>query len=46
MYYVSTFGGVGGQSQNADTADYGAGGGEVSDKMLTLGSGGVGKVKA
>ena len=35
-YYVSAFGGVGGLSRNADTADAGEGGGGVSDKMLTL----------
>ena len=37
------FGGVGGLSRNADTADAGEGGGGVSDEMLTLlilGSGG------
>ena len=45
-YYVSTFGGVGGLIKNADTADAGEGVG-VFDKMLallTLGSGGVGKL--
>ena len=34
---------VGGLNQNADTADAGEEGGWVTDKMLTLGSGGVGK---
>ena len=45
-YYVSAFGGVGGLSRNADTADAGEGVGGVSDEMLTLlilGSGGVEK---
>ena len=46
-YYVSTFGGgVGGLSQNAETADAGERRSGVSDKMLTLltlGSRGVGK---
>ena len=39
--------GVGGLSQNADTADAGDGGWRVSDEwltLLTLGSGGVGKL--
>ena len=45
-YYVSTFWGVGGLSQNADTADTGERGLGVSDKMLILlmlGSAGVEK---
>ena len=37
-YYVSTFGGWGVLSPNADTADDGEGGRGVSDEMLTLGS--------
>ena len=36
---------MGDLSQNADTADAGEGGGGVSDKMLTLGSGGVGRLR-